>query len=289
MEGSVAIGTRRRQLPWWVYGSLVANGLVLSALAWLGWRGDWFRPEVTSAVEVSSVQGQGELGRAGLATERPASYEERVERRRTELQVFSQQGQGDAAPLGILLGDSLSSAFPEDRLPPGWTWLNQAISGETTAGVRRRVADLKGLQPRALFVAIGINDLLRGIEDQRILENYRGIVRQIRRQHPDALLVVQSLLPHRGELSTWEGRDRLKRAPADRLRTINGRLRTLAEVEGAKYLDLYELFGDRDGKLDPRMTTDGLHLSPAGYDIWRGAIDAYVQGATWDVPRRDRN
>lgn len=298
-QGGLGRLTRsRRRLAWWVYGSLMMNGLTLLTLAWWGWRGDQPGLEMTAAVQaaVRSPQGAEAGGAASsrspspkpvaaprvAAPRSPMLYEDWVATRRLEAKTLAQgtapEALSAAVPLGVLLGDSLSSAFPDDRLPLGWRWLNQAISGETTAGVLRRVPDLAGLEPEVIFLAIGINDLLRGIDDRRVLANHRAIAQRVRQQHPRSRLVVQSLLPHRGDLATWEGRDRLRRAPAARLRTLNDRLRQLARAEGAQYLDLYDLFVDGQGRLDERLTTDGLHLSLAGYDVWRGAIAAFMQG-----------
>jgi lysophospholipase L1-like esterase len=274
----------RRRLAWWVYGSLVMNGLTLLTLAWWGLRGDRLGLEMTAAVQAADGPSRGATGPGAIARSappRPLSYEDWVATRRQEAKGLAQGAAPQAAdglPLGVLLGDSLTSAFPAARLPQRWRWLNQAISGETTAGVLRRVPDLAGLEPEVIFLAIGINDVLRGIDDRRVLDNHRAIAQRVRRQHPRSRLVVQSLLPHRGELAIWEGRDRLNRAPAARLRALNEQLRQLAIAQGAQYLDLYDLFVDEQGRLDERLTTDGLHLSLAGYDVWRGAIAAFVQG-----------
>lgn len=292
----------RRRLAWWIYGSLVMNGLTLLTLAWWGLRGDRRGLEMTAAVQAavrspeevaSEARPTAEVATGAIARstpQRPLHYEDWVALRRQEAKALAQgsapqsapstvqMALADGRPLGVLLGDSLSSAFPAAHLPQRWRWLNQAISGETTAGVLRRVPDLAGLEPQVIFLAIGINDLLRGIDDRRILDNHRAIAERVRRQHPRSRLVVQSLLPHRGELATWEGRDRLKRAPAARLRRLNGQLQQLAIAQGAQYLDLYGLLVDGQGRLDERLTTDGLHLSVAGYDVWRGAIAAFMQG-----------
>ena len=36
---------------------------------------------------------------------------------------------------------------------------------------------------------------------------------------------------------------------------------------GLKYIDLYSLY-EVEGKLPDDITTDGLHLSPKGYEKW---------------------
>lgn len=179
--------------------------------------------------------------------------------------------------LDILLGDSISLWFPTHLLPPERTWLNQGISGETTEGLLNRLDLLDQTQPETIFLMIGINDVLRGIDDETILENQEAIIRYLQANHPNTLLVVQSILPHAAENSTWEGRDRLLEIPNQRIRRLNEELRAIATRENAEFLDLYPLFADGNGNLQSALSTDGLHLSEQGYLVWRTAIEMYRQ------------
>lgn len=174
--------------------------------------------------------------------------------------------------LTILAGDSLSLWFPNQLLPLDRTWLNQGISGETTEGLLKRLKLFDRTQPETILVMIGINDLIRGSVDDTILSNQRLILRRLRRNHPDAQIVLQSILPHGGEETTWEGRDRLLAIPNTRIQEINEKLSAIASEEGVEYLDLNPLFSDEQGNLRPELTTDGLHLSRQGYIVWRSAL-----------------
>ena len=49
---------------------------------------------------------------------------------------------------------------------------------------------------------------------------------------------------------------------------VNELLPSIAERHGAEYVDLWPAFADEDGKLSRAYTTDGLHLSGAGYKRW---------------------
>ncbi len=179
--------------------------------------------------------------------------------------------------LTILAGDSLSLWFPNDLLPPERTWLNQGISGETSSGLWSRLKLFDQTQPEAIFVMIGINDLIRGVKDNVILENQRRIMTYLRHVHPHSQIVVQSILPHSGEQSTWERRDRLLAVSNSRIRQLNRQLQAIAQAQGVNYLDLHALFTDAQGNLRSELTTDGLHLNPQGYLVWRSAIQIYIQ------------
>ena len=45
---------------------------------------------------------------------------------------------------------------------------------------------------------------------------------------------------------------------------------------GAEWLDVYPALADATGQLDPRYSSDGLHLSPAGYRAWAARLRPYL-------------
>lgn len=171
------------------------------------------------------------------------------------------QGQG-ANRLSILVGDSLSLWFPKEKLPTGKLWLNQGISGDNSTGLVKRLTAFSTTRPEVVYVMIGINDLLKGTSDQTILINYRRMLRSLRHNHPNSQIIVQSILPiRRPQVSN------------QRIRHLNAQIALIAKQEQASYLNIHNWFTDFDGGLRPELSTDGLHLSPAGYDVWRAALE----------------
>ncbi|GAA6614393.1 SGNH/GDSL hydrolase family protein [Scytonema sp. NUACC26] len=170
------------------------------------------------------------------------------------------QGQGKNS-LGILLGDSLSLWFPQESLPPDRLWLNQGISGDTSGGIVKRLSAFSTTKPDVIYIMAGINDLRRGLTDETILRNHRKMIRNLREAHPQAKIFVQSILP-----------TRLPNIPNKRIRNINGHLALIAKQENAYYLNLYQWFTDFRGNLREELTTDGLHLSREGYEVWQSAL-----------------
>lgn len=76
---------------------------------------------------------------AWQSASRQPTYQQWRRLLRLEAQAVA-NGQGNNR-LSVLLGDSLSLWFPRERLPAGRLWLNQGISGDTTAGILRRLGD----------------------------------------------------------------------------------------------------------------------------------------------------
>ncbi len=218
-------------------------------------------PRPTAGPTASPQPRVGELPRP--------TYEDWLERLEQEAEAIAATS---PERLYVLAGDSISLSFPERLLPLDVTWLNQAISGEGSQGLYERLPLLDNTRPDKIFVMIGINDLLRGEDDETILENHRKIIKDILWIHPNTEVVVQSILPHGGEDATWEGREKLRDLPNERIERLNERLAAIADVEGATYLNLYPLFVDDTGYLNPAFTTDGLHLNEQGYELWRIAL-----------------
>jgi lysophospholipase L1-like esterase len=170
------------------------------------------------------------------------------------------RGQGQNR-LTVILGDSLSQWFPNDHLPSDRFWLNQGISGDTSAGVLRRLALLDGTRPDVIHLMVGINDLRGGATDAELLANLQQIMQNLQQRHPTAQIYVHSLLP-----------TRLPAIPNSRITNLNQAIAQIAQQEAVAYLDLQANFADEEGNLRRDLTTDGLHLSPQGYALWHSAL-----------------
>ncbi|MGF1461264.1 MAG: GDSL-type esterase/lipase family protein [Leptolyngbyaceae cyanobacterium] len=263
---------RLQHLPYWVLLSLAMNCLLTIAVV----ISLDSRPSPSPSLASSSVLPQAN---ASIATEdvegfapqlgdhQYLNYQQWVDLLRQEAQAYA-----DAPRLTVLMGDSISLWFPQDLLPGRRTWLNQGISGENSDMMSRRLDALDGAAVESIFVMVGINDLIAGVPESEVATNIEKSVQYLKRQHPEADIIVQSILPHGGEQATWEGRDRLLQLPNDRIQAVNTAIAKIAASEDVHYLDLYPLFADGEGTLRADLSTDGLHLNERGYLVWRTAI-----------------
>ncbi|MFE4106171.1 GDSL-type esterase/lipase family protein [Almyronema epifaneia] len=264
-------------VPAWAVLSLSINGLLFVAVLLLSRHSSppSDRPPVLPQANASVVDTAAETPfEPQLGERQQLNYQQWVSLLAQEADAIALQ---QPENLAVLLGDSISLWFPLELLPSDQTWLNQGISGETTAGLLERANLLDRTQPQVIFLMIGINDLIWGKQDAEILSNYRQLVEYLRWAHPQTQIIVQSILPHSAEQSTWQGRDRLLVLPNSRIRELNQNLAEIAADNNADYLNLYPLFADTEGRLRPDLTTDGLHLNDQGYLVWRTAIALYGQ------------
>jgi lysophospholipase L1-like esterase len=261
-------------VPGWITLSAILSGLFVLAALWLQ-RGSL---PTSSLVSASMVQA------SPLPSPEPGSRYQLTYQQWVALLGREAKVAAETSPkqLTVLAGDSLSLWFPSEMLPPGVTWLNQGISGETSAGLLQRLSLFDRTHPETVLVMIGINDLLRGVSEETVLANQREIIRHLKNVHPDAKIVIQSILPHAGNhfaertsaLST-----RLAAVSNRSIRALNEQLATIAKEEGVEYLDLYPDFSDAEGDLQPALSTDGLHLSSQGYWVWASRLQRFSQSA----------
>ena len=277
--------TFSRDFPTWVWCSLAANGLLSLTVAMLIVTNYKLPPDpkvsaVVTSTTVNSIKsnrpsplfGEARTELLAIGRNHKWTYQQWVEQLQREA-IAAANNRPER--LTILVGDSLSLWFPSKLLPWDRNWLNQGISGETTVGLLKRLYLFDSTRPETIFVMIGINDLLHGVDNRIIIANQRRIISQLRTVHPGSQIVVQSILPHSGESANWEGRDRLLQLSNSRIRKVNRSLKASADAEGAFYLNLYPLFTDAQGFLRSELSTDGLHLNDEGYQVWSTAIKMY--------------
>jgi len=159
---------------------------------------------------------------------------------------------------------SVSIAFLGDGLTAGGNWAkwfpeydvtNLGVSGRTTDDI---VADLDSvieLEPDAIVLLIGTNDLGWRKSDEYVVRNMETILYRLRKALPNARLLVQSVLPRDRDLARSIG-------------NINRHIWQYAPTQHAMYLDLWPAFSQADGVIDPRFSEDHLHLTEAGYEAW---------------------
>ena len=163
----------------------------------------------------------------------------------------------------VFLGDSITDFLDFDEFIPAYHVINRGIAGDTTHGVLDRLGEVISLRPRKLFILIGTNDIPHKIDT---LGNLRQIVSRVREGSPETKIYLQSIFP------TKDMHDR----PNPKIIALNEGIKAIASEAGCEYLDVYPKMLDSDGELADEYTTDGLHLSRAGYAVWMNYVVPYL-------------
>ncbi|MBU0561649.1 MAG: sialate O-acetylesterase [Bacteroidetes bacterium] len=172
----------------------------------------------------------------------------------------------------IFLGNSITDGCNWSELFPDKKIRNRGISGDVTEGILFRLNEITASKPDKIFLMIGVNDLAIGLTPDSLLINYRKILQTVKRETPKTKLFVQSVLP----VNEGFGKFANHVTKSNSVLIVNEGLQKLAHEMNYSYLDLYSSFADENGVLKPEFTNDGLHLTGAGYMLWKSLIEKYV-------------
>lgn len=165
----------------------------------------------------------------------------------------------------VMLGDSLTDYGRWDELLPKVRARNRGVSGDGSADLLARLEPVIASKPERVFLLIGTNDILRQIAPEDTAGTVGTIVSRLK--DAGAAVVVQSVI-HLGRNFPSA------RAAVD---TLNAQLATVAESEGAAFLDLNAALAP-DGYLLPAYDWgDGVHLNGEGYLVWRDVVLASLR------------
>jgi lysophospholipase L1-like esterase len=158
-------------------------------------------------------------------------------------------------PSTAFVGDSITAHgdwavwFP-DRLTH-----NFGVGGNTTDDVIARVDEVVAVQPDAVALLIGTNDLGTRKSVEHLVRNVEYLLVTLRRDLPGTRMLVQSVMPRAREFAAL-------------VQDANRHLRQFSPTVNAQFLDLWPALAQQDGEIDPRFSDDRLHLSAAGYEAW---------------------
>jgi lysophospholipase L1-like esterase len=129
---------------------------------------------------------------------------------------------------------------------------------------------LEGIQPKVVVLMLGTNNIKSDPPDA-IARADAKIVRTIREKLPNTKVLLLGVFPRAHKTDAAEIPDKVK--------AVNADLAKLADGQAIRYLDLSEKLAP-GGKLVPDYYTDGVHLTPKGYQAWADAIESPLADMT---------
>lgn len=171
----------------------------------------------------------------------------------------------------LFLGDSLTAGYnlaAEEAYPAllqatwkrrggRWEARNAGVSGDTTAGVLRRLSWVLSEDVHTVFLAIGGNDGLRGLKLEHSKKNLESIVDQIHAKGKKVILAGIKIPPNYGPAYTQR---------------FEAMYIEVAKAKGIAFMPflLEGVAGRRDLNL-----ADGIHPNPQGHQIIAKAVLAF--------------
>ena len=175
------------------------------------------------------------------------------------------------APSVVFMGNSITQCWYE--MHPDYfndnNFAGRGISGQVTQQMMSRFrADVIDLDPRAVVILAGTNDVARNngyISLEHIAQNIESMIQLAQTNRIKVILC--SVLP----VKQYKWRKDLGDV-SKQIVDLNKMLKKLARKYGCKWVDFYSPMVDREGGLDGRYTKDGVHPTPAGYDLMEEII-----------------
>ncbi len=152
---------------------------------------------------------------------------------------------------------------------PGVAVINRGFGGskivDSTYYAGRIVIPYK---PKTVVVYAGDNDLAAGNSPRRVREDFQALVETVHAKLPDTRILFLSIKP---SLARWKIITQIREANA-LVKDFTAKNKKLG------YVDVFTPMLGADGKPRPELLDkDGLHLTRAGYEIWRDAITPFIR------------
>jgi esterase/lipase superfamily enzyme/lysophospholipase L1-like esterase len=171
----------------------------------------------------------------------------------------------------LFYGSSSLRFWPElEHAFPGHPVLNRGFGGATIQDCIQLFPRLvKPYAPRVIIFYAGDNDLAHGCRPIEVIGRLKRFVELIHTQLPSSLLGVISIKP-----SPSYGNDLLK------IRETNTLIRELAfSLSRVAFIDILgQMLGPDATCRRELFHDDGVHMTSAGYEIWKHAVMAYLTG-----------
>jgi hypothetical protein len=218
--------------------------------------------------------GLAALGLAGVAWG-GAAWSQVVkgpERWEPQIRAFEEADRKSPPPAGAVEFVGSSSIVKWTTLAedfPQWTTLKRGFGG-SELGDTLYFADriILPYHPKTVVVYAGDNDLANKKTPEQVFGAYKELVIKIRQALPETKVAFISIKP---SIARWK--------LIDSIRKTNDMVREYAARDShLLFIDICPAMMGADGMPRPELfVKDGLHMSPAGYVIWKQAVTAALR------------
>ena len=165
----------------------------------------------------------------------------------------------------VFFGDSITQGWGSLAKDfPALKVANRGISGDTTRGLRGRLqGDVLALNPKAVSMLIGTNDLDQGAEPEVVAANLKAIVAELHAADPQMPIVINKVMPRGAKPGKYP----------EKIVTLNALYEEAFKNDPKiTFCDTWTLFDDGTGQCKKDEFPDMLHPNAAGYAKWQAAL-----------------
>ena len=176
----------------------------------------------------------------------------------------------------IFIGDSIIEYYPlQELLGTSKNIVNRGIRGYQTGLLQENLdAHLYGDAVDQIVLLIGTNDIGKDVPMNETLNNLESVIQTISRDYPLSQIKLVSILPvNEGE----EFKQTVYIRTNEKIKAWNQAYQDLASAYmQVEFVPVFENLLDQEGQLKADYTTDGLHLSVAGYQALSNTLKKYI-------------
>ena len=176
----------------------------------------------------------------------------------------------------IFIGDSIVEYYPlQELFGDAMTIVNRGIRGYQTRLLLENLdAHLYGDAVDQIVLLIGTNDIGKDVSMNETLDNLERVIQSIAREYPLSQIKLLSILPvNEGE----KYKQTVYIRTNEKIREWNQAYEALASAYvQVDFVSIYDSLTDTEGQLQSAYTTDGLHLSVAGYQALSNTLKTYL-------------
>jgi len=182
------------------------------------------------------------------------------------------------APKGavVFMGDSVTEGWAQKR-PDFFKengYLGRGIGGQTTSQMLVRFrADVIALQPRAVVILAGINDIAQNTGYIAVENIFGNIVSMTEIARANSVRPILCAVPPAQSIG-WNPEIK---APAELVIALNGLLREYAEEQGLPYVDYASVLTDEQGRIPENYAPDGVHPVAEGYQVMEELVQPIIE------------
>ena len=176
----------------------------------------------------------------------------------------------------IFIGDSIVEYYPlQELLGTTKTIVNRGIRGYQTGLLLDNLdAHLYGDAVDQIVLLIGTNDIGKDIPMSQALTNLESVIQSISRDYPLSQIKLVSVLPVN---ESTDFKQTVYIRTNEKIKAWNQAYQDLASAYmQVEFVPVFENLLDQEGQLKADYTTDGLHLSVAGYQALSSILKKYI-------------
>ena len=176
----------------------------------------------------------------------------------------------------IFIGDSIIEYYPlQELLGTSKTIVNRGIRGYQTGLLQENLdAHLYGDAVDQIVLLIGTNDIGKDVPINEALNNLESVIQTISRDYPLSQIKLVSILPVN---ESTDFKQTVYIRTNEKINAWNQAYQDLASAYmQVEFVPVFENLLDQEGQLKADYTTDGLHLSVAGYQALSNTLKKYI-------------